>query len=314
MNRTIIYIIDEAHTGIQIKDYLKSLWYSSKNLITLKKQEGSVILNGTPAFLNQILKTDDELVIHINETANSEKIPPVHIPLNIIYEDEDLMVINKPSNMPIHPSLNNYYNSLANGLAWYFKNQNKPFVFRCINRLDRDTSGLTIIAKHAVSGGILSQMIAAKNPVFYENKKNNFILFPPITREYLAIVRGSLAPDQGTISAPIGRKEHSIIERIIDFEHGETAITHYKKIEEKNEHSLVSLTLETGRTHQIRVHMKHLGFPLVGDHLYNPDMEYIQRQALHAYKINFIHPITKKEMEFTAPLPPDMSFCSKETI
>ena len=204
------------------------------------------------------------------------------------------MVINKPAGMPIHPSMNNYYNSLANGLASYIAQQNCPFVFRCINRLDRDTSGLTIIAKHYVSAGMLSTMIA--------NKTSS-----GITREYLAIVKGSVLPSEGTIAAPLGRKEGSIIERCVDFEKGESAVTHYRVLDEKNGHSLVSLILETGRTHQIRIHMKYLGYPLIGDYLYNPDMALMHRQALHAWKLSFRHPITGEQMHFAAPLPEDMA-------
>ena len=127
-----------------------------------------------------------------------------------------------------------------------------------------------------------------------------------IKREYRALVRGQILPPCGTITAPIMRREDSILERIVDFAHGEEAITHYQVIEEKNGHSLISLLLETGRPHQIRVHMKHLGHPLIGDYLYNPDMEHINRQALHSYRLQFVHPITHKLMDFTAPLPADM--------
>lgn len=211
------------------------------------------------------------------------------------------MVINKPAGMPIHPSMNNYHNSLANGLAYYFAQQNCPFVFRCINRLDRDTSGLTLIAKHSVSGGMLSTMIANKT-------------VSGITREYLAIVKGSVTPPEGTITAPLARKEGSIIERCVDFEKGENAITHYRVLDEKNGQSLVSLILETGRTHQIRIHMKYLGYPLIGDYLYNPDMEFIRRQALHAWKLSFRHPITGEELHFMAPLPEDMKAVAGEEI
>ncbi len=250
--------------------------------------------------MNHVLHPGDTLTLHIREARSSEKIPPVELPLDIVYEDEDLMVINKPAGMPIHPSMNNYYNSMANALAYYFDQQNRPFVFRCINRLDRDTSGLTIVAKHYVSAGMLSAMIANKAA-------------SGITREYLAIVKGSVQPPEGTITAPLGRKEGSIIERTIDFEKGESAITHYKVLDEKNGHSLVSLILETGRTHQIRIHMKHLGYPLIGDYLYNPDMERIQRQALHAWKLSFVHPITGEKMQFTAPLPEDMAKVAGDT-
>ena len=280
--------------------FLKQKGFSSQNLVQLKKDPYAVRANGIPCFMNHILQPGDTLTLHIHEEHSSEKIPPVELPLDIIYEDEDLMVINKPAGMPIHPSMNNYYNSLANGLAYYFAQQNCPFVFRCINRLDRDTSGLTIIAKHYVSAGMLSTMIA--------NKTSS-----SITREYLAIVKGSVLPSEGTITAPLGRKEGSIIERCVDFEKGESAVTHYRVLDEKNGHSLVSLILETGRTHQIRIHMKYLGYPLIGDYLYNPDMEQIQRQALHAWKLSFVHPITGEKMQFTAPLPEDMAKVAGDT-
>lgn len=294
MNRILTYQITAAHEGRTISSYLKSLGFSSQNLISLKNMPDSVQLNGTPAFMNRTLKAGDGLIIHIQETVSSEKILPVELPLSIIYEDADLMVINKPAGMPVHPSMKNYTNTLGNALAWYFASQNKPFVFRCINRLDRDTSGLTLVAKHMVSAGILSGMIADKS------RQNS------IHREYLAISRGLVTPSAGTITAPLFRKEGSIIERVVDFEKGEPAVTHYHVLEYKNGHSLLSLQLETGRTHQIRVHMKYLGYPLIGDYLYNPDTEYIARQALHSHCLRFPHPITREEMCFTAPLPQDM--------
>ena len=288
----------------------------------------SILINGTPSYMIRHLQGGDRLTVHIQETAVSEKIPPVYHPLDIVYEDEDLMVINKPADLPIHPSMRNYTHSLANGLAWYFAQKDCPFVFRCINRLDHNTSGLTIIAKHLVSGSILATMVRNRE----------------IHREYLGISRGRVTPSSGTITAPLGRKDGSIIERTIDFEHGESAITHYEVLEEKrgkgeavlfarsatvggqkfpvhwggdcwshyevleekNGHSLIRLTLETGRTHQIRIHMKYLGYPLIGDSLYNPDMEWISRQALHATRLRFHHPITKEPLEFHVPLPQDM--------
>lgn len=251
----------------------------------------SILIDDQWQYMKHVLQPGETLTVHVQEEASSEKIPPVELPLDIIYEDEDILVVNKPANMPIHPSLNNYYNSLANALAWYFEQQNKPFIFRCINRLDRDTSGLTIIAKHMLSAGILSSMVAQR----------------AIHREYLAIVRGEVTPAQGTIDALIGRKSDSIIERMVDYEKGERAVTHYHLAEYKNGHSLLFIHLETGRTHQIRVHMKHIGFPLIGDHLYNPDMKHMQRQALHSHRLQFTHPITGESMDFTAPLPADMA-------
>ena len=293
MERTLTYTTENLITPLPVSHFLKQKGFSSQNLVQLKKSPAAVLANGVPCFMNHMLQPGDTLTLRIREVRSSEKIPPVDLPLNIVYEDEDLMVINKPAGMPIHPSMNNYYNSMANALAYYFEQQNCPFVFRCINRLDRDTSGLTIVAKHYVSAGMLSTMIA--------NKAASGIM-----REYLAIVKGSVQPSEGTITAPLGRKEGSIIERTVDFEKGESAVTHYRVLDEKNGHSLVSLILETGRTHQIRIHMKYLGYPLIGDYLYNPDMEQIQRQALHAWKLSFVHPITGETLAFTAPLPEDM--------
>lgn len=256
----------------------------------------SILVNGVHYYMRQELSTGDHLQVRICETQNSEKIPPTKLPLDIIYEDEDLLVLNKPAGMPIHPSLNNYTNSMANALAYYFQSQGKPFIFRCCNRLDRDTSGLTIVSKHLVSGSILSDMTKYRE----------------VHREYLAIARGSVTPSEGTIQAPLGRKEGTIIERTVDWEHGEDAVTHYKVVKEANGHSLVSLRLETGRTHQIRIHMKYLGYPLIGDYLYNPDMEYMTRQALHSHHMEFTHPITGEHMSFTARLPEDMARVMQE--
>lgn len=298
MNRTLTYSINHEECNQKVSAFLKSKGFSSQNLIDIKKTTDSVEVNGTPCFQNKILCEGDILKIHIVEDEVSPNIVPVELPLDIVYEDEDILVINKAAGVPIHPSMDNYENTMANALAWYFKEQNKPFVFRCINRLDRDTSGLTIVAKHKVSAGILGAMVAAKSEQGLETEG--------IKRQYLAIVRGSVLPSTGKISAPIARKEGSILERVVDYEKGERAITHYQVVDEKNGHSLILLQLETGRTHQIRVHMKHIGYPLIGDFLYNPDMEYVDRQALHSYRLNFRHPITGKDMEFTAPLPCDM--------
>lgn len=296
MNRNIDYIIDEDSAGLRVEQFLRRKRYSGQNLSEIKRMPKSILVNGVHYYMRQELSTGDHLQVRICETQNSEKIPPTKLPLDIVYEDEDLLVLNKPAGMPIHPSLNNYTNSIANALAYYFQSQGKPFIFRCCNRLDRDTSGLTIVSKHLVSGSILSDMTKYRE----------------VHREYLAIARGSVTPSEGTIQAPLGRKEGTIIERTVDWEHGEDAVTHYKVVKEANGHSLVSLRLETGRTHQIRIHMKYLGYPLIGDYLYNPDMEYMTRQALHSHHMEFTHPITGEHMSFTAPLPEDMAQVMQE--
>lgn len=306
MQRILEYSITEAEQGSTVKQYLKSKGYSSQSMIQLKKNPECILVNGRPAYMARRLNTRDLLTVTVMEEASSEKILPVPLPLDIVYEDEDLIIINKPAGMPIHPSMNNYDNSVANALAWYYKQQNTPFVFRCITRLDRDTSGLALIAKHYVSAGMLSGALAAKELPVQTAPSSCRMMQKGIRRRYLAVVRGSVTPPSGVITAPLARKPGSVIERTVDFEHGEHAVTHYRVIEEKNGHSLVSLELETGRTHQIRIHMKYLGFPLIGDYLYNPDMEHIDRQALHAYRLTFTHPVTGKAMDFTAPLPEDM--------
>lgn len=290
MNRTINYQIDKTAAGLRVEQFLKRKGYSSQNISSIKHMPESILVNGVHYYMRQELAEGDSLSVRISETKCSDKIPPVELPLDIVYEDEDIIVLNKPAGMPIHPSLNNYYNTMANALAWYYQEQDKPFIFRCCNRLDRDTSGLTVVAKHLVSAGILSSMTGRRE----------------VHREYLAIASGHVTPEAGIISAPLGRKPGTIIERMVDWDNGETAITHYHVVKTTRHYSLVALKLETGRTHQIRIHMKHLGYPLIGDYLYNPDMRHIDRQALHSHKLSFCHPITGEMMSFTAPLPDDM--------
>lgn len=317
MTRTIRYVIPKElsaqSVSLTIKGFLKAKSYSVQNMKQLKQDPRGILLNGVPAHLNTVLAAGDLLTICIQESAGSENILPVALPLDIVYEDEDLLVLNKPAGMPIHPSQNNRDNTLANALAYYFQQQGTSFTFRCINRLDRDTSGLTIVAKHFVSAGILGGAVSAKSLQANHDgspfSMTGSILQSPLQREYLAIVHGAVTPEIGTIDAPLGRKPGSIIERCVDLKNGERAITHYRVLEKKNGYSLVSLRLETGRTHQIRIHMKSIGHPLVGDYLYKEDTEKqdpIHRQALHSHTLSFIHPITGDPMHFSIPLPDDM--------
>ena len=289
MTRIFEYIIPAEYNNCTLLSFLKAKQYSSQIITHLKRTENGILLNSNWAYVRDILHVNDILTIRLIETEASENIVPTPLPLDIVYEDEDLLVINKSSDTPIHPSQGNYDNTLANAVAYYFQQKGENYTYRCINRLDRDTTGLLILAKHMYSASLLSEMVQKRE----------------IHREYLAIATGKVPPT-GTIIAPIARVDGSTIERCVDEQHGEYACTHYQTLRTKNGYSLVSLKLETGRTHQIRIHMKHLGYPLPGDFLYNPDYSVIKRQALHSYKLSFQHPITGKPMEFVAELPEDM--------
>ena len=289
MERILEYTVSLEEAGVTIKDFLRQKGYSRQNIVELKKQERSILVNGVWEYVTYRLQLGDLLQICMKEKA-SEKIAPVNLPFPIRYEDEDLMVIDKPADMPIHPSLNNYDNTLANAAAFYFNQKGIPFRFRCINRLDRDTTGLTVLAKNMVSCSILQQQMLKRE----------------IKREYLAIADGYIDEDSGIITAPIGRRDGSTIERMIDYENGERAITHFKVLERMADATLLSLILETGRTHQIRVHVASIGHPLLGDFLYNPKDQRMNRQALHAWHLSLKHPITGERMEWEADIPSDM--------
>lgn len=298
MERIYTWEVTARENHMTVLDYLRFRGCSHHVLTHLKRTERGILCNGEWAYTNRLLKTGDKLQIRLIETDVSETIAPSALPLDIVYEDEDLMVLNKPSNMPIHPSVNNYDNTLANAVMYYFSAQNIPFTFRCINRLDRDTSGLLIVAKNMLSGSILSKMSVERQ----------------ISREYLAITEGCL-PESGVIDAPIARLPESAIMRCVDMKNGERAVTHYRRLScllpdpsGQAVLSLASIRLETGRTHQIRVHMRHIGCPLIGDFLYNPgSSKLISRQALHSHRLSFRHPITGALLEFTSAIPDDMN-------
>lgn len=291
MNRIFEYTITPSDVPCTVGEYLKKKGYSRQIIIHLKKTEHGILQNGEWAYVRTPLVPGDVLKITLLEESASEHILPVSMEPDIVYEDEDLLVVNKPFDMPVHPSIHNYDNTLANGMAYYFQQKGETFIFRCINRLDRDTTGLLILAKNALSASILSNDMKARK----------------IHRTYQAVVSRIPVPASGTIDAPIARKEDSAIERCVDFEKGEPAVTHYRTLETKENLALVELSLKTGRTHQIRVHMQHMGCPLLGDYLYNPDFTLINRVSLHSYSLSFVHPITGKSMYFCAPLPKDMA-------
>lgn len=287
---TFTYSIPTDFENKTIDDYLRHTGYSRRLIIDLKQEEDGILLNGCRAFTNAKLHAEDNLTIHLPVEEPSEHITPVELPFPIIYEDEHIIAVNKPADMPIHPSINNHENTLANAAAFYFEQQNIPFVFRCVNRLDRDTTGLVLLAKHQLSGCILSESVKART----------------LRREYIAVCEG-IIEEPGTIDLPIGRLPGSAIMRCVDLEHGERAVTHYTPIASSDNMTLLRIRLETGRTHQIRIHMKAIGHPLPGDYLYNPNYEKIQRQPLHSASLTFAHPITGENLHLEAPLPEDMA-------
>lgn len=317
MIRKLRYEIEPKFAGYTIEKYLKLRGYSHGCIVYLKKTEEGIKRNGVWAYTREQLDAGDVLETTFAEDDSSENIVAVRMPLDIVYEDEDLLVLNKPADTPIHPSQGNYDNSLANGVKYYYEKQGINFVFRCINRLDRDTTGLVVIAKNMLSGAVLNQAMVKRE----------------IHRTYLAVVKGEL-PGEGTIDFPIARKDGSTVERCVDFVHGEHAVTHFERIDydelystkelirkrtedslqstgKKNKYSLAKIWLETGRTHQIRVHMNAIGHPLPGDFLYHNDRSEIGRQALHSWRLEFKHPVTGENMQFEQSMPEDMRklFC-----
>lgn len=297
--RIIHYRIPNSYEGHKISEFLRNQGISTKSIIRLKSDVENVLLNDEPGFINRILKKDDRLTLCVKELESSKKIPPVDLPLSIIYEDEDILIVNKPANMPIHPSMNNYENTLGNAVAYYYMKKGEPFLYRCINRLDRDTTGLTILAKHYLSCGILYDEMESREikRTYYAIVENRTVFDAPYAHRLL---------QTGTIDLPLGRKPDSAIERMVDIKNGDKAITHYRVLATNDGLSLLELQLDTGRTHQIRVHMQAIGHPLIGDFLYNSKDTHMKRQALHAGKLSFRHPITKEILSFTAPVPQDM--------
>ena len=277
-----------------IKEVLKVHFEISDRLLIKLKKNKKIYLNNTPAYVDKQIKQGDIIKIDMNFEEESENIIPVEMNLNIIFEDNYLLIINKPAGIPVHPSIAHYKNSLSNGVKYYFNMIGLNKKIRPVNRLDKDTSGIVIFAKHEyIQEHLIKQM---KTSIF--------------KKEYQAILTGHLTNKNGKIVAPIARKDDSIIEREINFETGENAITYYMVLNEfyinNTPLSLVNFLLETGRTHQIRLHSKYLGNPIIGDTLYGKESDLINRQALHAYKISFIHPISKENIILEIDLPDDM--------
>lgn len=289
IRNSIQYQIPPEFDGRTADRFLRAQGFSRHLLIQTKYQQNGLLLDGISIRSNQKLHAGQILRAAIPHIEPNENLVPVDLPFSIVYEDSDLIVLNKPAGMPVHPSHGHYDDTLSNALAYYYQQRGELFTARSVGRLDRDTSGLVLFSLHELSACILAEQMRNRE----------------IHREYRAICTGTL-PEAGCIRAPIARAHDSTIERIVDDVRGEPAVTHFERLAVCNGFSLAAVRLETGRTHQIRVHMKHIGHPLPGDFLYHPDYSRIARQALHSYKLSFLHPITKQPMVFTAPIPEDM--------
>lgn len=276
--REIIFKIDDKNSGLMIRDFLRNFGVSSALLTKLKQDENGIKLNGKFAKAIEVLKSGDNLTVNIK---NSGKMPEKFEceDVKVAYNDEDILVLNKPPLMPVHESRNHRGDTLANVAACYMESD---CAFRAVYRLDRDTSGLVLIAKNELA----ASKLAGK-----------------IKKDYYAVVSGKF-DGEGTIDLPIRRVQESIIERGV-FDDGERAVTHYEAIKTDGESTLLKLNLETGRTHQIRVHFSHLGVPLLGDTLYGGSCEKINRQALHCKTIYFTHPITHEKITVDCDFPKD---------
>ncbi len=261
---------------------------SAVNLI----ENGFVLVNGKPVEKNYKLKSCDEVFVSIPDPVEYEA-KPENIPLDIVYEDDYLLVVNKPKGMVVHPAAGNYDGTLVNALLFHCGDSLSGIngVMRpgIVHRIDKDTSGLLIVAKNDFAHSKLSHQI----------KEHSF------TREYEAVVYGSFKDDNGTVDAPIGRNPHDRKKMCVTAKNSKYAVTHYSVIARYKGYTHIKCVLETGRTHQIRVHMAYIGHPVSGDAVYGIKNEKVnfQGQCLHARKIGFVHPKTKEYMEFTSPLP-----------
>jgi len=285
--------IDPSFDGMLLRDYLFDHLSLSNNLVKKAKSEkGQILINNVKKTVRYQLKAGDILQITFPPEQVSDSFIKSDIPLKILYEDDDIIIIDKQAGMPTIPSHLHPDKTIANGLLYYYDQIGLQSTIHVVTRLDKDTSGALLVAKHQYSHSILSRL------------QKQFL----VKRKYVAIVHGNLRQDEGTIDASIGRKKESIIEREVS-EEGKRAVTHFKVLERTGKFSVVEVELETGRTHQIRVHFSHIGHPLLGDSLYGLEKKQteIQRTALHCSEISFPHPMMKKQITQTAPIHYDMA-------
>ncbi len=309
--------VDKGQQPVRIDKFLvQRIEHASRNKVQQAIEAGRVLVNNKTIQPNYKIRQSDEIVVYSDKEPHTEGIIPEEMPLNIFYEDEEVMIINKPAGLVVHPASGNYTGTLINGVAWYLQQKNKTITeenlprFGLVHRIDKNTTGLMVLAK-------TGKALASLAKQFFDHT---------LKRQYMALVWGDVANDAGTIVAHVGRHKRfrKLFDAYPDGEHGKDAITHYKVLERFGYVTLIQCVLETGRTHQIRVHMKHIGHPLFNDETYGGDKivkgtvfsKYKQfvdncfaicpRHALHAKTLGFIHPTTRREMLFESELPEDM--------
>lgn len=290
----MLYTIDKEHHGKKLLDYLRrTLALSRAELTSLKQKEDGILLNGRHVTVRAVLSEGDILSLHRADAENSGSILPRPLPVEVLYEDDDVIAVNKPAGMPTHPSHDHQEDTLANGLAYRFEQQGIPFVFRAVNRLDRDTSGVVLVAKNRGAAFFLSRAMSEGR----------------IAKRYLAVVTGTVT-EEGAAEKHIRRRAESQMERIVcPPDEGQYAKTAYRPLATRKGLSLLSVAPETGRTHQIRVHLASEGYPICGDTLYGDPAgsPHIKRQALHALSLTFPRPSDGEDVTVQAPLHPDLA-------
>ncbi|WMJ82331.1 RluA family pseudouridine synthase [Clostridium sp. MB40-C1] len=286
---TLKFIVQNDYDGLKLNQYLRSVVKFSSRFTQKVVRGGGVKVNNVNATLFTKLRAGDAIEVHI-EKSEEQDIIPEKMELDVVYEDEDIIVVNKPAGIVVHPTKRYPQGTLANGLLYHFKQNGNNCIVRLVSRLDMDTSGLILVAKNAFSHMSLAR----------DMNKEEFV------KSYLAIVHGELPKEKGVIDKPIYKPDDGSIRRIID-NRGQKSITHFNVVERFNNSELVRLVLETGRTHQIRIHLSSMGTPIYGDSLYGKkEDEYIMRQALHAYSLQILHPRSGKLLKFQCELPDDM--------
>lgn len=288
--RRLAIQIEPEWAGQPVNNLLRRrLGLSGTLLRRLKWLEDGILLDGVRVTTREIVRAGQTLSVRLSDPTVKSGIPPVSLPLDIVYEDRDIVIVNKAPGMPSHPGPGHWQDSLGNALMAHWQETDPEADFHPVHRLDKGTSGLMVAAKHPYAQDRLRQALHSGN----------------FHREYLAVCEGMLSPAEGVIDLPIGRCPDSVLKRQVTPE-GQRAITRYRTVKTGCGRTLTALTLETGRTHQIRVHLAHLGHPLTGDFLYGQELPGLGRPSLHSWKLALAHPVTGEALSFCQPLPPEL--------